>query len=194
MNKNFGVVAHVESYGVTVTLYGTIDNIYVNARDVADWIDHRYGRSEVMLERACILPVRIEDEPYITLQDMMELVVPFFPRRNGGRFVNAILNHLSYLQERDKFEDMCDIKDRDVTYSMNDLTDIIWNRFSMGQNKTLHWLVNHGYVYHTSENKYMPYQRYIDKGWFVIVPKGDRSQTEVTYKGKEFIVNLLERY
>lgn len=190
MNENFGVVAHVESYGVTVTLYGTIDNIYVNARDVADWIDHRLGRSEIMLERACLTPVRIEDEPYITLQDMMELVVPFFPRGNGGRFVDAILNRLSHLQERDKFENI-DVKDKDVTYTMRDLTDIIWNRFDMGQNKALHWLVNHGYVYHAPENKYMPYQRYIDKGWFVVVPKGDKSHTEVTYKGKEYIMNLL---
>lgn len=193
MNENFGVVAHVESYGVTVTLYGTIDDIYVNARDVADWIDHRYGRSEVMLERACIVPLRIENEPYITLQDMMELVVPFFPRGNGGRFVDAILNHIEYLRERDKVEND-DIEDKDVTYSMNDLADIIWNRFSMGHKKTLRWLVNHGYVYHAPENKYMPYQRYIDKGWFTVVPKNDRSYTEVTYKGKEYIVNLLERH
>lgn len=193
MNEKFGVVAHVESYGVTATLYGTLKDVYVNAKDVAEWIDHRYGRSEVMLHRACLVPLRIEDEPYITLQDMMELVVPFFPRGNGGRFADAILNHLSHLQERDNFESIA-VEDKDVTYTMNDLTDIIWNRFSMGQSKALHWLVSHGYVYRAPENKYMPYQRYIDKGWFVVVPKGDKSSTEVTYKGKEFILNLLERH
>lgn len=193
MNANFGVVAHVESYGVTATLYGTLEHPYVNARDVAEWIDHRYGRSEVMLKTTGTVPVRIEDEPYISLQDMMELVVPFFPRGNGERFVNAILNRLSQLQERDKFENAA-VEDKDVTYSMNDLTDILWNRFSMGQKKALHWLVNHGYVYHAPENKYMPYQRYIDKGWFVVIPNGDKSHTEVTYKGKEFIVNLLEHH
>lgn len=193
MNANFGVVAHVESYGVTATLYGTLEHPYVNARDVAEWIDHRYGRSEVMLKTTGTVPVRIEDEPYISLQDMMELVVPFFPRGNGERFVNAILNRLSQLQERDKFENAA-VEDKDVTYTMNDLTDILWNRFSMGQKKALHWLVNHGYVYHAPENKYMPYQRYVDKGWFVVIPNGDKSHTEVTYKGKEFIVNLLERH
>lgn len=194
MNENFGVVAHVESYGVTATLYGTIDNIYVSARDVADWIDHRYGRSEVMLEKTGIVPLRIENEPYITLHDMIELVVPFFPRRNGGRFMDAILNHIAHIQERDKFECMCNANDKDVTYSMNDLADIVWNRFSMGHNKMSRWLVNHGYIYHAPENKYMPYQRYIDKGWFLVHPKNDRTYTEVTYKGKEHIVNLLERY
>lgn len=195
MNENFGVVAHVESYGVTATLYGTIDNIYVSARDVADWIDHRYGRSEVMLEKTGIVPLRIENEPCITLHDMIELVVPFFPRRNGGRFVNAILNHIEHIQERDKYERMYDVISNNlVAYSMNDLADIVWNRFSMGQNKMVRWLVNHGYIYHAPENKYMPYQRYIDKGWFLVHPKNDRTYTEVTYKGKEHIVNLLERY
>lgn len=194
MNENFGVVAHVESYGVTATLYGTIDNIYVNARDVADWIDHRLGRSEIMLEKTGIIPLRIENEPYIMLQDMIKLVMPFFPRGNGGRFVDAILEHITYIQERDKVERMYDVKDKDMMYSMNDLADIVWNRFSMGQNKLSRWLVNHGYIYRTPENKYMPYQRYIDKGWFLVVPKGDKSHTEVTYKGKEYIVNLLERY
>lgn len=194
MNENFGVVAHVESYGVTVTLYGTIDNIYVNARDVAEWIDHRYGRGEVMLEKTGIVPLRIENEPYITILDATELVVPFFPRGNGGRFMDAILNHIAHIQERDKFECTCNIKDKDVMYSMNNLADIVWNRFSMGHNKMSRWLVNHGYIYHTPENKYMPYQRYIDKGWFLVHPKNDRTYTEVTYKGKEHIVNLLERY
>lgn len=190
MNENFGVVAHVESYGVTVTLYGTIENVYVNARDVADWIDHRLGRSEVMLEKTGIIPLRIENEPYIKITDMFKLVVPFFPRGNGCHFMDAILKHIARIQDRDKFENI-DVKDKDVTYTMRDLTDIIWNRFDMGQNKALHWLVNHGYVYHAPENKYMPYQRYIDKGWFVVVPKGDKSHTEVTYKGKEYIMNLL---
>lgn len=196
MNENFGVVAHVESYGVTATLYGTIDNIYVNARDVADWIDHRLGRSKVMLEKACVATLRIENEPYIMLQDMIKLVVPFFPRGNGGRFVDAILEHITYIQERDKVENRYDVKDKDMVYSLNDLADIVWNRFSMGQNKLMRWLVNHGYIYRTPENKYMPYQRYIDKGWFVVIPKsgGDSSYTGVTYKGKECIVNLLERH
>ena len=192
MNEHFGVVAHVESYGVTATLYGTIENVYVNARDVADWIDHRLGRSEVMLAKTGIIPLRIENEPYITLQDMIELVVPFFPRKNGGRFVDAILEHITYIQERDKVERMYDVKDKDVVYSINDLANIVWNRFSMGHNKLSKWLVNHGYVYRTSWNKYMPYQRYIDKGWFLVHQKNDRGYTEVTYKGKEYIVNLLE--
>ena len=194
MNENFGVVAHVESYGVTATLYGTVNNVYVNARDVADWIDHRLGRSEVMLEKACVATLRIENEPYIMLQDMINLVVPFFPRGNGGHFVDAILEHITYIQERDKVENRYDVKDKDMVYSLNDLADIVWNRFSMGQNKLMRWLVNHWYIYRTPENKYMPYQRYIDKGWFIVHPKNDRSYTEVTYKGKECIVNLLERH
>lgn len=191
--KNFGVVAHVESYGVTVTLYGTVNNIYVNARDVADWIDHRLGRSEVMLETTGIIPLRIENEPYITIRDAFKLVVPFFPRENGCYFMNAILKRIGQIQDRDMIENN-DVEDRDVAYSMNDLADIVWNRFSMGQNKLVRWLINHGYIYHTPENKYMPYQRYIDKGWFLVHLKNDRSYTEVTYKGKEYIVNLLERY
>lgn len=197
MNENFGVVAHVESYGVTATLYGTVNSVYVNARDVADWIDHRLGRSEVMLEKACVATLRIGNEPYIILQDMIKLVVPFFPRGNGGRFVDAILEHITYIQERDKVERRYDdISNNLMTFSMNDLADIVWYRFSMGQNKLMRWLVNHGYIYRTPENKYMPYQRYIDKGWFVVRPKSgdDSSYTKVTYKGKECIVNLLGRH
>ena len=193
MNENFGVVAHVESYGVTVILYGTIDNICVNARDVADWIDHRLGRSEVMLEKTGIIPLRIENEPYITIVDAFKLVAPYFPRGNGRRFMDAILKRVGQIQDRDMIENN-DVEDKDVVYSMNDLADIVWNRFSMGQNKLSRWLVNHGYIYRTPENKYMPYQRYIDKGWFLVRPKNDRSYTEVTYKGKEYIVNLLERH
>lgn len=195
MNENFGVVAHVESYGVTATLYGTIDYICVNARDVADWIDHRLGRSEVMLEKTGITPLRIGNEPYITIVDAFRVVAPYFPRGNGRRFMDVILKRIGHIQDRDMIENN-DVDDKDVTYSMNDLADIVWNRFSMGHNKLVRWLVNHGYIYRTPENKYMPYQRYIDKGWFLVHPKsgGDSSYTEVTYKGKEYIVNLLERH
>lgn len=195
MNENFGVVAHVESYGVTVTLYGTIENVYVNARGVADWIDHRLGRSEVMLEKTGIIPLRIENEPYIKITDMFKLVVPFFPRGNGGRFVDAILEHITYIQERDKVENRYDVKDKGMVYSLNDLADIVWNRFSMGQNKLMRWLVNHGYIYRTPENKYMPYQRYIDYGWFIINPlKDDRSYTEITSLGSLVLMESLERH
>lgn len=195
MNENFGVVAHVESYGVTVTLYGTVNSVYVNARDVADWIDHRLGRSEVMLEKACVATLRIENEPYIILQDMIKLVVPFFPRGNGGRFVDAILEHITYIQERDKVENRYDVKDKGMVYSLNDLADIVWNRFSIGQNKLMRWLVNHGYIYRTPENKYMPYQRYIDYGWFIINPlKDDRSYTEITSLGSLVLMESLERH
>lgn len=195
MNENFGVVAHVESYGVTATLYGTVNSVYVNARDVADWIDHRLGRSEVMLEKACVATLRIENEPYIILQDMIKLVVPFFPRGNGGRFVDAILEHITYIQERDKVENRYDVKDKGMVYSLNDLADIVWNRFSMGQNKLMRWLVNHGYIYRTPENKYMPYQRYIDYGWFIINPlKDDRSYTEITSLGSLVLMESLERH
>ena len=52
-----------------------------------------------------------------------------------------------------------------------------------------------GYIYKTPENKYMPYQRYIDYGWFIVNPlKDDRSYTEITSLGSLMLMESLERH
>lgn len=195
MNENFGAVAHVESYGVTVSIYGTLRMPFVKAMDLADWIDHRLGRTEVMVEKIGVVPYRDENnEPYYTLRTAAKTILEYFPRGNGKAFLDVIHRKLKYLNVRDGREYMNHVDD-DKVFSMNQFAGTVWNRFSIGHNKLYRWMVNHGYIYKTPENKYMPYQRYIDYGWFVVNPlKDDRSYTEITSLGSLMLMESLERH
>lgn len=195
MNENFGTVAQIESYGVTATIYGTLRMPFVKAMDLADWIDHRLGRTEVMVEALEIPVYRDEDnEPYYTLLTASKTILEYFPRGCGKQFLNKLNGKLKYLDMRDRDEHKNHaIKDKELT--MNQFAESVWNRFSIGHNKLYRWMVNHGYVYKTPENKYMPYQRYIDYGWFVVNPlKDDKSCTKITTLGALMLMESLERH
>lgn len=195
MNEIFGVVAQIESYGVTATIYGTLRMPFVKATDLADWIDHRLGCTEVMVERMGVSPYRDEDnEPYYTLLTASKTILEYFPRGCGKQFLNKINGKLKYLNVRDR-DEYRNHATENKELTMNQFAESVWNEFGIGHQKLYRWMVNYGYVYKTYENKYMPYQRYIDYGWFVVHPlKDDKSCTKIMTLGSLMLMEAIKHH
>ena len=151
-----------------------------------------------------VLPTIRRTGGYVTNEEMfIENYLPFLdePYKNLFRLQMTFISKLNERIRNDKplVDFALHVADSDDLIDMNAMAKLAADEnFNIGRTRLFRWLKEMGVL--MSNN--LPYQRYIDRRYFVVKEsvfevegmKKTYRQTFVTGKGQRFVINLLKKY
>lgn len=185
----------------------TIEMVFIPEGDVYRLISHSRLPSAEKFESWIfdeVLPTIRRTGGYVASEDMfIENYLPFLdePYRDLFRLQMTAIEKLNERIRHDQplVEFANQVAGTDNLIDMNAMAKLARaENISVGRNKLYSWLKRTGVL--MSNN--LPYQRYIDRGYFAVKEsvfevnglKKTYQQTFVTGKGQHFVINLLKKY
>ena len=185
----------------------TIEMVFIPEGDVYRLISHSRLPSAEKFESWIfdeVLPTIRRTGGYVASEDMfIENYLPFLdePYRDLFRLQMTAIEKLNERIRHDKplVEFANQVAGTDDLIDMNAMAKLAADKnFNIGRTRLFRWLKRTGVL--MSNN--LPYQRYIDRGYFAVKEsvfevnglKKTYQQTFVTGKGQHFVINLLKKY